>query len=127
MLSLLHQPNRHQIMTRSCSYCKQPGHTINSCFHPSINIWYEQIKLTYNSTLNYVMFASMVSGIGVTKIRAVSVRYTGTPASRPQEEHIAAIYQHFQLSHAVTLNTRVRDPAILEQHNAIIDSILTST
>jgi len=62
-MSFVSEVNIHRI--RSCSYCKNPGHTINHCIDPNINILYNKainatIFSIYVTTINYERMTFMM-------------------------------------------------------------------
>ena len=79
-----------------CSYCRAPNHTITHCNHPSIDHWYNTIKVYYQRSLNFIMFLSLVERLGATRIKAVSVKYIRHRHSRPVDEHITGLWGHFE-------------------------------
>jgi hypothetical protein len=98
----------------ACSYCGNISHNIRNCDSPIINIKYNNIKLQYlNSTiLNPInpqrYFINIVSRIyNLSIIKAVSVKFTNSPAYLNKTSHLIKLFEHF--SHMGT-NSAFRTP-----------------
>jgi hypothetical protein len=73
-----------------CSYCREPGHTINMCDSPNITMDYENIKIVFNEIsqtyfgqeINKIHFIRTICrNYNLSRLKAIGVRYLWLPAT----------------------------------------------
>ena len=98
----------------ACSYCGNISHNIRNCDNPFITVYYVNIKFQYLDCINLnpidpqLIFTTTVSRIyNLSIIKAVSVKFTNSPAYLNKTSHLIKLFEHF--SH-IGSNTVFRTP-----------------
>jgi hypothetical protein len=98
----------------ACSYCGNITHNIRNCDNPFIHVYYVNIKYQYLDCINLnpvnpqLIFTTSVSRIyNLSIIKAVSVKFTNSPAYLNKTSHLIKLFEHF--SHMGT-NSAFRTP-----------------
>jgi hypothetical protein len=98
----------------ACSYCGNISHNIRNCDNPFITVYYVNIKFQYLDCINLnpinpqLIFTTTVSRIyNLSIIKAVSVKFTNSPAYLNKTAHLIKLFEHF--SH-IGSNTVFRTP-----------------
>jgi len=99
----------------ACSYCGNITHNIRSCDNPFIHVYYVNIKYQYLDCINLnpvnsqLIFTTTVSRIyNLSIIKAVSVKFTNSPAYLNKTAHLIKLFEHF--NHIESMPFRTPDP-----------------